>query len=38
MESNVQQDPMALALQIQTLIANVEELIKQNQEMRQQLQ
>lgn len=38
MESNVQQDPMALALQIQMLIANVEELIKQNQEMRQRLQ
>ena len=38
MESNVQQGPMALALQIQMLIANVEELIKQNQEMRQRLQ
>lgn len=32
MESNVPQDPTALALQIQTLTTNVEELTKQNQE------
>ena len=38
MESNVNQDPAALALQIQSLAATVEELTKQNQEMRQQLQ
>lgn len=38
MESNAPQDLAALALQIQTLIANVEELTKQNQEMRLQLQ
>ena len=38
MESNVNQDPAALALQIQSLTATVEELSRQNQEMRQQLQ
>ena len=38
MESNVLQDSTALALQIQTLTANIEELVRQNQEMRQQLQ
>ena len=38
MESNTPQDSTALALQIQTLIASVEELPKQNQEMRLQLQ
>ena len=38
MESNIPQDSMALALQIQMLTANIEELTKQNQEMRQQLQ
>ena len=32
------QDPAALALQIQTLAASVEELIRQNQEMRLWLQ
>lgn len=32
MDSNVPQDPTALALQIQTLTANVEELTKHNQE------
>ena len=36
MESN--QDSAALALQIQTLIASVEELTRQNQEMRLRLQ
>ena len=38
MESNVSQDPAALALQIQSLAATVEELTRQNQEMRQRLQ
>ena len=38
MESNVNQDPAALALQIQSLAATVEELTRQNQEMRQWLQ
>ena len=38
MESNIPQDSMALALQIETLMANIEELTRQNQEMRQQLQ
>ena len=38
MESNVNQDPAALSLQIQTLAATVEELTRQNQEMRQRLQ
>ena len=38
MESNTNQDLVALALQIQTLIATVEELTKQNQEMRLWLQ
>ena len=38
MESNVNQDLAALALQIQTLIASVEELTRQNQEMRLRLQ
>ena len=38
MESNVNQDPAALALQIQSLAATVKELTKQNQEMRQWLQ
>ena len=38
MESNASQDPIALALQIQALMANVEELTRQNQEMRVQLQ
>ena len=38
MESNVSQDPAALALQIQSLTATVEELTRQNQEMRQRLQ
>ena len=38
MESNTQQDSTALVLQIQTLITSVEELSKQNQEMRLQLQ
>ena len=37
MESNVNQDPAALTLQIQSLAATVEELTKQNQEMRQRL-
>ena len=36
MESN--QDPSALAMQIQALAATVEELTRQNQEIRQQLQ
>ena len=30
MESNTSQDPAALALQIQSLVATVEELTKQN--------
>ena len=38
MESNTNPDPAALALQIQSLIATVEELTRQNQEMRQRLQ
>ena len=38
MESNTNPDPTALALQIQSLAATVEELTKQNQEMRQRLQ
>ena len=38
MESNASQDLAALALQIQALTTNVEELTKQNQEMRLQLQ
>jgi len=38
MESNVNQDPAALALQIQTLATTVEELTRQNQEMRLRLQ
>ena len=38
MESNVNQDPAALALQIQSLVATVKELTRQNQEMRQWLQ
>ena len=38
MESNVNQDPAALALQIQMLTATVEELTRQNQKMRLRLQ
>ena len=38
MESTTSQDPAALALQIQSLAATVEEITRQNQEMRQQLQ
>ena len=38
MESNTPQDSAALALQAQTLATNVEELTRQNQEMRLQLQ
>ena len=38
MESTTSQDPVALAVQVQSLAAMVEELTKQNQEMRQQLQ
>ena len=38
MESNIPQDLVALALQIQMLKANIEELTKQNQEMRQRVQ
>ena len=38
MESNVPQDLVVLALQIQTLTASMEELTRQNQEMRLQLQ
>ena len=38
MEYNIPQDSATLALQIQTLTASVEELTKQNQEMRLQLQ
>ena len=38
MESNTNPDPAALALQIQSLAATVEELTRQNQEMRQRLQ
>ena len=37
MESTTSQDPAALALQIQSLAATVEEITRQNQEMRQQL-
>ena len=38
MESTTSQDPVALAVQVQSLAAMVEELTKQNQKMRQQLQ
>ena len=38
MESTTSQDPVVLALQIQSLAATVKELTRQNQEMRQQLQ
>ena len=38
MESNANQDPAALALQIQMLTASVEELTRQKQEMRLRLQ
>ena len=38
MESNAQPKSAALALQVQALMAIVEELTKQNQEMRQRLQ
>ena len=38
MESNAHQDPAALALQIQALAASMEELTKQNQEIRLLLQ
>ena len=38
MESNTPQDSVALTLQIQTLTASVEELARQNQEIRLQLQ
>ena len=38
MESITSQDRAVLALQIQSLAATVEELTRQNQEMRQQLQ
>ena len=38
MESNIPQDSTTLALQIQTLTANIEELTRQTQETRQQLQ
>ena len=38
MESNAYQDPAALALQIQALTASMEELTKQNQEIRLLLQ
>ena len=37
-ESNVNQDPATLALQIQLLVAIMEELTRQNQETRQRLQ
>ena len=37
MESNTNPDPAALALQIQSLSATVEELTRQNQEMKQRL-
>ena len=37
MESNTNPDPAALALQIQSLLATVEELTRQNQEMKQRL-
>ena len=38
MESNAHQDPATLALQIQALAASMEELTKQNQEIRLLLQ
>ena len=38
METNTNPDPTALALQIQSLAATVEELTRKNQEMRQRLQ
>ena len=38
MEPNTLQDSTTLALQIQTLTANMEELTQQNQEMRLRLQ
>jgi len=38
MESSTNPDPAALALQIQSLVATVEELTRQNQEMMQRLQ
>ena len=38
MESTTSQDPAALAVQVQSLTAIVEELTRQNQEMRQRLQ
>lgn len=38
MESNAQPELATLALQVQALMASVEELTKQNQEMRQRLQ
>ena len=38
MESTTSQDPAALAVQVQSLAAMVEELTRKNQEMRQQLQ
>ena len=38
MESNVNQDPTTLALQIQSLSTTIEELTRHNQEMRQRLQ
>ena len=38
MESSAQLESTALALQIQAVTTSVEELTKQNQEMRQQLQ
>ena len=37
MESSTNPDPVALALQIQSLSATVEELTRQNQEMKQRL-
>ena len=38
MESSTNLDPAALALQIQSLVATVEEITRQNQEMMQRLQ
>ena len=38
MESTTSQDPAALAVQVQSLSTMVEELTRQNQEMRQRLQ
>ena len=38
MESNINQDPASLALQIQTLVATMKELTRQNQEIRLRLQ